>query len=769
MKTGMYYDRKDAWVTGEEIFDRECLGKAEAVLSLGNGYMGLRSATEEGYLGEKRGLFVAGTFNCSDASEVTELPNAADVTGMEFYLNGKRFSLDTGKYGEYRRSLNLYTGELSREVGWEGMEGEACKFRFSRFVSRKRLPLIGQKVTLRALTADIRVRMRSGINGQMTNSGAQHFRELEKRFYENCYLQYTAETTESGISFVTASCHRFFLNGAEAEPLPVLVMRRRQVLCEYEIFVPKGSILQIEKLSAVHHSRDLTLAGKTVRELQTHSLGFLKEARKLGYDSLFRESSSVWAEEWEEEGILLESRDAFDQLAIRFAQYHLAIMTPAHDHRMSIGAKGLSGEGYKGHTFWDCDQFILPYFTFTFPRKAKSLVKYRYATLEGARRKAREGGFAGAQFPWESAWVSDGEVTPAFGDADLVTGLPQTIWTGKIEQHITADVAYGVWQYWEMTGDRAFMEECGYEIILDTACFWCNRLEEGEDGKLHINNVIGPDEYKEHVDDNAYTNYMAWWNMKKAEELLLTLPEESPGIYELLGKKLPLQGLLQSIREKEKRMYLPKPDETGLMPQDSTYLSLKEIDLSKYKAQDYVLGIYKDYNAEQLNHIQVSKQADILILFYLLEHLFDEKTKKANWDYYEPKTLHDSSLSLSTHCILAADLNEREKAYEFFRKACEIDLGPNMKSSDEGIHSASIGGIWQCVVFGFAGIRMVDGKLRIRPRLPEPVTRIICPIWYQGKRLLVTVEKDRFLIKYGGEVKEYSGESFPCFSLHSIV
>lgn len=760
MKTGMYYDRKNAWIVGETAFDWECLGKAEAVLSLGNGYMGLRSAAEEGYYGEKRGLFAAGTFNRCDASEVTEIPNAPDVTGMEFYLNGTRFSLDKGKTEGYKRNLDLYTGELTREVCWTGKGEETCRFRFSRFVSRKRLPLIGQKVTLEALTADLSVRICSGINGQMTNSGAQHFREKEKRFYENRYLQYTADTTESEICFVLTSCHRIMLDGREQEIPPVLVMKRRKVLCEYEILVPKGSVLQIEKLSSVHHTRDLEAEGKNDRELQKHGLDFIKEVQKLGYDALFRESKLVWEQEWKEEGILLESRDAFDQLAVRFAQYHLTIMTPAHDHRMSIGAKGLSGEGYKGHTFWDCDQFVLPYFTFTFPEKARSLEKYRYSTLEGARRKALEGGFEGAQFPWESAWVSDGEVTPDFGDADLVTGLPQTIWTGKIEQHITADVAYGIWQYWEMTGDQDFMEECGYEIILDTARFWCSRLEEGDDGKLHINNVIGPDEYKEHVDDNAYTNYMAWWNMKKAEALLETLPKENCKVYERLDQKLDLKALSRIIKERENRMFLPKPDEKGRIAQDSTYLSLKEIDLSKYKSQDYVLGIYKDYNAEQLNHIQVSKQADVLILFYLLEHLFDEKTKKANWDYYEAKTLHDSSLSLSTHCILAADLNQREKSYEFFRKACEIDMGPNMKSSDDGIHSASIGGIWQCVVFGFAGVRMIDGKLRIRPRLPEQITRITCPVWYRGKRLVVTVEKEHFTVKNEktGEVTEYSGE-----------
>lgn len=758
MKTSMDYSRADQWIVGENQFDRSSLGKGEAVLSLGNGYLGLRSATEEGYLHEKRGLFVAGSFNCCDDSEVTELPNGPDVTGMEFTLNGQRFSLDQGEIKEYDRALHLDTGELTRRISWISPAGDGYELEFSRFVSRQRLPLIGQKVTITALNADMELTVRSGINGQMTNSGAQHFREIGKRSYDRRYLQYTAETTESKILFVISTAHRIVKAGCPKEmQQPVLSMARRKVFSDYTLSLKKGQSVTLEKLSGVHMSRDKLLEGKTLTQIQEDSLAFIREAESFGYDRLFEESREIWRKEWEEKGIVLDSEDPFDQLTIRFAQYHLSIMTPSHDSRMSVGAKGLSGEGYKGHTFWDCDQFVLPYFTFTFPEKSRSLEIYRYRTLPGARRKAAAGGFEGAQFPWESAWIADGEVTPAQGDADLITGLPQTIWTGKIEQHITADVAFGVWQYYEATKDEAFLEQYGYEIILDTARFWCSRLEEDPDGSLHIRDVIGPDEYKEHVDDNAYTNYMAWWNMKKALECMEILKNEKPELYRRLEEPLALEKLSGRLADCISRMYLPSPDEQGRIPQDATYLTLQDIDLSKYKAQNYVLGIYKDYNAEQLNHIQVSKQADVMILFYLLEHLFDMETKRINWDYYEPRTLHDSSLSLSTHCILAADLGERERAYEFFQKASRIDLGPQMHSSDDGIHSASIGGIWQCVVFAMAGVRLTEGKLRICPQLPKKIHRICFPFCYQGELLKITVDKSRIVIenRTKGETHEY--------------
>lgn len=755
--TSMDYSLADQWILRESFFDRGNLGKAEAVFSLGNGYMGLRSATEEGYFGERRGLFVAGTFNCCEETEVTELPNGPDVIGMEFTLNGQRFALDSGKIKNYSRTLNLKTGELTRKIIWEAPDGAEYEFDFYRFVSREKLSLIGQKVVFRPLSADVELKLCSGINGQMTNSGAQHFREMEKRSFERKYFRYTCETTQSKVLFVASQVHRFFRNGKAECVTPVPAMGRRRIFGDYVIALKKSEELTIEKLSAIHHSRNKLLEEKSTEEIKEYSLDFIQEAEKSGYDTLFEESKAVWENEWEKAEIRVTSENPFDQLAIRFAQYHLSVMTPSHDSRMSIGAKGLSGEGYKGHTFWDCDQFVLPYFIFTFPEKAKKLETYRYKTLDGARKKAALGGYDGAQFPWESAWVEDGEVTPAFGDADLITGLPQVIWTGKIEQHITADVAYGVWQYADAWGDEAFLDDMGWEIILDTAKFWCSRLEEGADGLFHINDVIGPDEYKEHVDDNAYTNYMAWWNMKKAAEGICTLKKNKVSLYEKLDRKLDIQKLEKRLLDCISRMYLPKADESGLMAQDASYLTLKEIDLRKYKEQDYVLGIYKDYNAEQLNGIQVSKQADILILFYLLENFFDDRMKKRNYTYYEAKTLHDSSLSLSTHCILASDLGETETAYTFFKDAASIDMGPNMKSSDDGIHSASIGGIWQCLIFGFAGVRLIDGKLRIRPRLPKEISEISFPLCWKGERLRVTVKGENIRIEKlaKGEVNEY--------------
>ena len=353
----------------------------------------------------------------------------------------------------------------------------------------------------------------------------------------------------------------------------------------------------------------------------------------------------------------------------------------------------------------------------------------------------------GAQFPWESAWLDDGEVTPEYMGTDVVTGQLIKVWSGFIEIHITSDVAFGVWQYYVCTGDQDYMDKYGYELIFDCAKFWLSRLEEGADGRLHINDVVGPDEYKEHVDDNAFTNYMARWNMQKAVEYAEELRGDKPLLFAALDEKLGLTELLPRWKETLPRIFLTQPNEDGVLPQDSTYLTLPDVDLSKYKKQAHVGGMMKDYNQDQITKIQVSKQADVMVLFYLLEEQFSAAVKKASWDYYEPRCLHDSSLSLSTHSVLACDIGDVELGYRMFEKACGIDLSnDDPHSSDAGIHAASYGGLWQCVVYGFGGLRMIGGKLRVSPKLPEAWRALRYRFCWQGQQITVEAAGDRLTL-----------------------
>ena len=728
------------WIVTESSFDRKYQGKVEAVFCLGNGYMGLRSATEEAYVGQVRNHFISGTFNKSNANEVTELPNAADVIGMDIYIDGVLFSLENGIVTNYHRSLNLRDGLLVRAFDWETKSGKKLKFEFKRMVSLKDLHVMASQVSITAISEAVEITIKSGINGQMTNSGAQHFEEGEKRLFDDTYLQMVQKTCESGIDFIHNTCHIF-----ESQPIGLksrCELDRRKIHMVYDMSLDDENTLVMTKISNVYTSRDKDVASLDHPALKQHSLDALMETSKLTFDALHDVSSLAWKELWKRMDIKILGKDPFDQLAIRFALYHLIVMTPSHDNRYGVGAKGLSGEGYKGHSFWDTEIFLLPFFSFTLPEIARSLLEYRHNTLEGAHKKATENGYRGAMYPWESAWAEDGEVTPVWGGIDIVTGKATKIWSGFIEQHITSDIAFAVWQYFMVTKDQVFMEESGYEIIFDTAIFWSSRLEWNEErSEYHINNVVGPDEYKEHVNNDAFTNHMAKWCIQNAIRYYDQLSQSDSESFRRLQAKLNLDKEIHELKERVEQIYVPMPDDHRIIPQDDTYLSKKQIDLTGYKAQEKVGSIFLDYNLDQINDIQVSKQASVVMLLYLLEDMFGPEVKEANYNYYEPKTLHDSSLSLSTHAVLAADLHNMELAYSLFQRASRIDLGPNMASSDHGIHAASLGGIWQIIVCGFGGVRMLDGNLRINPNLPDQIESIEFPINWHGKHIDLKVTR----------------------------
>ena len=764
---GMDYSHIRDWILAEDRFDPEHLGKCEALMTLGNGYLGVRGATEERYLNETRDLLINGTFNKFDPGAVTELPNAADMIGIEIRIGKERFDLEKGTIKSYRRELNIRTAELTRKVTWVSPEGSEVEAEFRRVVSLEKLHDLASHVTLRVVNKDMDITVRSGIDGRVTNTGAQHFTDGEKRFYEGKYIQYVPKTTESGITFVQNTVNEFSVNGEHIDVPAQIHMELRKLYGVYGFSLKKGDVLTTDKYCNIYTTRDLDMQGKSISEIQQESIFDLKDLAVTGYQELASETEAAWAKQvWDEVPVTIKGND-MDQFAVRFAQYHMRLMVPAHDSRMNIGAKGLSGEGYRGHCFWDTEIFLLPYYIFTQKDTARKLEEYRYLSLPGAHRKAAYNGYRGAMFPWESAWLDDGEVTPEYQDVDIVTGLPNKVWSGFIEQHISADVAFGVWQYYTITGDQDYMDKYGYELIFDTARFWVSRLEsknrtitedvdaEGKtifsetsevDGLYHICDVVGPDEYKEHKTDNAFTNYLAVWNIKKACEYYELLKAEKPELFEKLNEKLSLDEYYVEWTAKVDKIFLPVPGEDGVLPQDSTYLTLKDIDLSKYRAQDFVGGISRDYNLKQINQIQVSKQADVLVLFFLLEDLFPAEVKKATWAYYSARTLHDSSLSLCTHAVLAADMKEKDLAYDMFEKSTKIDLGPVMTTSDAGIHAASFGGIWQGVVYGFGGLRMLGGKLRIDPMLPDAWDSLSYTLWWKGQKLSVEITKDKVTV-----------------------
>ena len=381
------------WIVTESKFHPKHPGKCETVFCQGNGYMGIRATTEETYLNTTRGTFVAGSFN-RFGDEVSEIPNANDVIGMDINIDGCDMLLNADNHSGYSRSLNLKNGLLTRKFIYNSGQGDIA-FEFNRIVSLCDKHLIAQNILITALGNDIHLKIKSGINGRMTNSGTQHFLEGDKCCFDNKFLQYESQTTTSGINFVTNTAHNFFLNERDYQPELKVNMDRRRIFIDYAVDLGKGETLRITKISNIYTSRDKECQALDLKGLKEASLSFLRSSVNFGFDELLSRSAETWRKIWEAKDIEIKSANSFDQLSIRYAIYHMTVMAPIHDNRMNIGAKGLSGEGYKGHTFWDTEIFILPFFVHTQPEAAKKLLQQRYFMLPAAHKKAKEFGHAG--------------------------------------------------------------------------------------------------------------------------------------------------------------------------------------------------------------------------------------------------------------------------------------------------------------------------------------------------------------------------------------
>lgn len=717
--------------------------KTESLFTQGNGYLGLRCTTEEAYVGECRGLYAAGSFHALPG-EVTELPNLPDPTGIAITLDGERLCAPDAD--DYSREINLLDGTVVRRF-ITCVNGRRTAVAFTRFIPLTERHLICQRVELTPLDGDCMVGIVSDIDGRVTNSGAQHFGDGLCRLLDGRIISYTASAVPQtpAMSVTVAALHRVS-PALEATPFTA----RRRIGMRFGGRLAVGQTAVIEKYSAV-----TTVDGEGPPPIDALT-ELLIHAEKRGFDALHLAHRRAWADYYAACGVGVDTDDRFTQTALRFAQYHLRIMIDAGNPACGIGAKGLTGEGYRGHSFWDTELFLLPYYQYLMPNAARALLEYRAAGLAGARAKAASRGFAGAMYPWEAARAAEGEVCPDYAGYDVVTGQPMPVLTGRDEHHITADVAWAVVRYAEATGDEDFMCRFGYEMLIETALFWASRAEYvPERNRFELRGVIGPDEYKEDVDNNAYTNHMAAFNLRAAIAAIEQLTS-TPALAETCARldgRYAFADILPRLRETAERLYLPMPDENGLIPQNDSYLSLPPLALDKYRRAGEVSAIYRDFNNAQLANYRVSKQADTVMLLALMPTLTDDETARHNLRFYESHTLHDSSLSRGTHAQLAARLGLDEMAFSLFCGAMQTDLGENLHSSDEGIHAASLGGLWQCVVFGFAGASVRGGRLTFIPHLPAEWRALAFPFVWRGERLRVSITHD------GLEVLDEAGQN----------
>jgi trehalose/maltose hydrolase-like predicted phosphorylase len=707
------------WLVSEDSFGPKKQHHKETIFTLGNGYLCTRGAFEEGYPNDHRATFIHGVFD--EAPIVfTELANAPDWLPIQILLNGERFSLDSGTIESFQRALDLHTGLLTRVVRWRSPSGTSATLTFERFASLADEHLLFSRCRVTPEFAGT-VEVRVGLNGNMHNEGLVHWQWLDQGERDGTIYLHN-RTRKSRIDIATAM-HLTNILGRETLREDWDVQNAPTRMVRFET-VP-GQTVGIEKRVAVFTSRDVSSA-----EVVKAAVNKARAAES--WNVAVEANNQAWEKEWERTDVVIQG-DNEAQIAIRFNLFQMLIAAPRHDDRVNIGAKTLSGFGYRGHAFWDTEIFMLPLFTYTAPHIAKNLLNYRYRNLAGARRKAQANGFEGAQFPWESADTGD-EVTPTwvphFADRTKLV----RIWTGDIEVHISADIAHAAYQYWQATGDDEWFIAKGAELILDTAKFWASRAEwNTEAGRYEFNDVIGPDEYHEHVDNNAYTNRLARWNLQTAFEVVAWLKEHAPAKADELIERLDLhEQRFEKWDDVIEKVYL-HIEPSGLIEQFEGYYQRKYIDLAalepRTKSAQEIFGI------EGCNETQVLKQPDVLMLQYVLRDHYSDESVRVNYDYYMPRTDHTygSSLGPSIMTIMACEVGKPEDAYEHFIRAVRADLRDVRGNAGDGIHAASAGGTWQSVVFGFGGLRVTPAGWTTHPRLPKHWKRLSFNFFHHGK------------------------------------
>ena len=735
------------WHVVQSGFDPATQHHMETIFTLGNGAFATRGTFEEGYPGESALTLAHGVWD--DMPIVfTELVNLPNWLRLTITIDGDDFRLDQGRVLDFRRYTDLRAGVLRRAVLWQAPNGKTVDLHFERFIAYPRRHVAAIRLLVTAVSHPCAVVVRAAIDGHVANQDLLHLNlEEQGKSGDTVWLRARTRHTQRALAVAASlSAETSADNGTERAA--DLCAGQPALLATADL--KPGQTLQADKLVAITTDRDPPAGhAPATGEAAGVVARALAEVNGATYDRLRAAHVAAWAGVWRDGDVMIEGDDEA-QLAVRFNLFQLLVAAPQHDDRVSIGAKTLSGYGYRGHVFWDTEIFILPYLVHVFPALARNMLMYRYHSLPGARRKAAGNGYPGAQFPWESAETGD-EVTPTwvphFSDPKKLV----RIWTGDIQIHITADIAYAIMQYWRVTGDDAFLRDYGAEMILDGACFWGGRAEpEESDGQRRyaIRDVIGPDEYHEHVDNNSFTNYMCRWQLQTALGVYDWLRQRHPAVAADLSDRLRLSAeTFDRWRDVIERITLLYDPDTGLFDQFEGFFDRERVDPEVFRTADRSLQVI--FGIEGANERQVLKQADVIMLLCLFRDEFDHRVWQTNWDTYMPITDHryGSSLGPSFHAWAACEMGLPDEAYSHFMLAARADLRNPRGNAGDGIHAASTGGVWQAAVFGFAGLRPTAEGWTLRPQLPRHWRRLSFTYRTKGQPVQVDIRQDE-----GGEV-----------------
>jgi kojibiose phosphorylase len=715
------------WRIEEAGFNLAREHEIESLFAIGNGYLGSRGSLAEGSPLSDPATYIAGVFDTGAEGAVPELAAAPEWMRLDVRIDGRQFRLEGTDCLFHKRILDLRQGLLWREFACRPDGGGLLRSGGYRLASLADRHLLLQSAWVRAGEGGARLRLRVMVEPALERPGRARLQakscEAPLASIDGRIVQLCARNGATRVAVAAAG--RLTVGGkprqAAVEPSP------ERLAETWDLELEPGEEGRLDRIVSIWTSRDAP-------DPVAAAAGHLAELKEKDFAGLVEAHVRAWEGRWRTADVAIEG-DGESQRAVRFAAYHLTAAANPEDVRVSVGARALTGGAYKGHVFWDTEIFMLPFYLYTHPPTARALLAYRFHTLPAARAKARAMGCRGALYAWEST-DSGEETTPTRALAP--NGKVVRILNGEMEQHIAADVAYAVEHYWRATGDDGFMLDMGAEILVETARFWASRGRVEADGRYHIRGVIGPDEYHEDVDDNAYTNLLAQWNLECAGAAAARLGGLYPGRWAELSGRL---GLKEDEPERWRalagRMYTGFDPATGLFEQFAGYFGLEDIDPVEYAGHpappDVLLG------RERLQGSKVVKQADVLMLIYLLWDRFPPEVREANFRYYEPRTAHGSSLSPAIHAALAARLGDLETAFRYFRQAEGIDFADNMGNAAGGVHAAALGGLWQAVVFGFAGMRPLPEGPAFRPRLPPGWAGLRFAVLWHGTRLDVAM------------------------------
>ncbi|MDR6225095.1 beta-phosphoglucomutase [Desmospora profundinema] len=732
----------DEWKVVEETYQTEHHLRNETIFATGNGTIGLRGNLEEGWHGPDGqsvdGTYLNGFYESEPiiygegaygyAKNSQTLLNVTDGKRIRLWVEGEPFHLFHGRIQNHKRTLDLKRGLLIREATWESPRGHQIRLLSQRLVSFTRRHVVAIHYTVEALNFDGHLRLESSLEGEVSNQITGGDPRTGSAFAgpvlntEEVLLTPTGgalqqRTTHTGFTLASAMDHQM---ETTAKVEVDSIREKDRALIRWDLQAKKGQSVHLTKTLSYVTSKDTP-----EERLLKAATAEVKSALDAGFDKLAAEQRRFLDQYWEHSDIRIEGDPALQQ-GVRFNAFHL-LQSTGRDGKTNISAKGLTGEGYEGHYFWDTETYILPTFLYSHPTIARKLLEYRYHILDYARERARELSHRGALYPWRTI---GGEETSAYYPA------------GTAQYHINADIIHALKRYMNATRDQSFFLECGAEMLFETARFWAD-LGDWIPGKgFCLNSVTGPDEYTAIVNNNAYTNLMAQDHLVYAYTSAQHMRQEHPDAWTALADKIGLtDGEVAEWKQASDGMYIPYDPERGIIPQDDSFLEKAVWNFEDTPPDRYPLLLH--YHPLVIYRHQVLKQADLVLALFLQSHQFSLAEKKRNYDYYEPLTTHDSSLSPCTHSILAAELGYREEAYEYFMRTARMDLDDYNQNVKDGVHTASMAGAWLSIVNGFAGMREEEGRLRFQPMIPDAWNRYRFRIRFQGRSLEVDISREK--------------------------